>query len=131
MANILIIDDEPLLLDLTTTVLRLQGHHVTPLPGPIEALEQFASGADELDLVLSDVDMRPITGFETVKRLAARGFQGQVLFMSGYSGLSEAISESLGPKAVIEKPFTAPQLRAAVTRALARKSPATKEASRN
>lgn len=131
MANILIIDDEPILLDLTTTVLRLEGHRVTPLPGPTEALEQFASGADQLDLILSDVDMRPITGFETVKRLAAKGFQGRVLFMSGYSGLSEAITGSLGPKIVIEKPFTAPQLRAAVNRILSKKRPGTNELSRN
>jgi DNA-binding NtrC family response regulator len=116
MANIFVIDDEQLLLSLISTTLRLDGHNVTAFQDPLSLVE--ADGHLPIDLLLTDVEMKPINGFEVVKRLNLRGFTGPVLFMSGYSYPPSAISGIIGRRTVIEKPFTSGQLRAAVSEAL-------------
>jgi DNA-binding NtrC family response regulator len=120
MANILLIDDDAVLLDLISNTLRLAGHTVSALRGPLAAFEFFGAGKLPIDLVLTDIDLTPISGFELMKRLRKRGFKSPVLFMSGYRGLAEAVAESFGQRTVLEKPFTAPQLRSAVHKALQR-----------
>jgi two-component system OmpR family response regulator len=119
VANILLIDDEPLLLDLTSTALRRDGHRVMPMSDALSALDSYRLGHDAVDLVVTDVSMSPVGGFELVKRLEALGFRGEVLFMSGYAAVSEGIADSLGEGSIIEKPFTAAQFRSAVNEALA------------
>jgi len=122
MANILVIDDDPVLLDLISTILRQVGHQVTAIADPAEACESFCAG-DAIDLLLTDITMRPISGFEVVKRLTFLGFHGSILFTSGYPALSGAVASALGERAIIEKPFTAAQLRSAVGRSLAKMKP--------
>jgi CheY-like chemotaxis protein len=120
MANILAIDDEPVLLALISATLRQDGHDVVAMTDPLAAVDCFIAGRVKVDLLLTDVTMIPISGFEMLKRLTNLGFDGPALFMSGYSALSGFIVGSLGARAVIEKPFTAARLRAAVTKALAK-----------
>jgi DNA-binding NtrC family response regulator len=112
VAHILVVDDENIVLNLIATVLRTDGHTVTALSDPSLASDCFNIAA--IDLILTDVTMKPISGFELVKRLTILGFDGRVLFMSGFSNLSAAISQSLGERALLEKPFTAMELRKAV-----------------
>jgi two-component system OmpR family response regulator len=117
MSRILVIDDEPIVLDLIAISLTLSGHEVTAFGNPLEIFE-----APELlrtaDLLITDVSMRPIDGFEVVKRLNTDGLCPPVLFMSGYPAVAAAIAQNRGEKSVIEKPFTVEQLRNAVRRAL-------------
>jgi CheY-like chemotaxis protein len=63
MANILVIDDEPGLLGLISTTLRQDGHCVTALNDPLAAIEGAMNGGPAIDLLLTDVSMKPISGF--------------------------------------------------------------------
>jgi DNA-binding NtrC family response regulator len=119
MARILVVDDEPVVLELITLALQLQGHDVTAVGDPLSAFDPTCVSPANIDLLVTDVNMKPITGFEVVSRLVELGFQGQVLFMSGYSALSVANSGKPGKSAIIEKPFTVETLREAVGKALA------------
>ncbi len=120
MAHVLVIDDESVLLGLIATTLQRDGYTVTPMVDALAAIDSFVTSQLPVDLLLVDVTMQPISGFEIVKRLVKAGFAGPVLFMSGYTSLSGAITESMGVSAMIEKPFTAPELRTAVKKALAK-----------
>jgi DNA-binding NtrC family response regulator len=120
LANILVIDDEPVLLGLVSTALRRDGHQVTAMDDPLAATAAYKSGGLPVDLLLADVSLRPISGFEIFKRFMKAGFNGPVLFMSGYPAVSGIIVESIGARAVLEKPFTAPELRSAVRQALSK-----------
>jgi CheY-like chemotaxis protein len=122
MENILLIEDEAVLLGLIATSLRLDGHAATALYGPARALDTRAAGRSPIDL-LTEISTRPISGFELVARLRKKGFNGNVLFMSRGPALAHTVGESLGQRTVLKKPFTAPQLRGAVRRALARDKP--------
>lgn len=122
MAHILVIDDEEILLDLISNTLRLEGHDVDAFTDPIAALDLKTFHECPFDLLLTDIHTKPISGFEFVRRLTAAGISIQVLFMSGYPALSNAIGAHLGDRCLLEKPFTAQQLRAAVKKALHRKA---------
>ena len=119
MAHILVIDDESILLDLISRTLRQDGHTVTALGDPIAAMESAADGKPPIDLLLTDVNMRPISGPELVKRLTRAGFHAPVLFMSGYPSFSITIAGTGGVYSVIDKPFTIAELRVVVARLLA------------
>jgi DNA-binding NtrC family response regulator len=116
VARLLVVDDENIVLDLIATVLRTDGHTVTALSDPSMASD--CPNIAAIDLILTDVTMTPFSGFELVKRLTILGFDGQVLFMSGFPNLSASISRSIGEWSVLEKPFTALELRKAVKRVL-------------
>lgn len=120
MANILLIDDEPVLLDLLSASLKKDGHNVAAISNPLAASDLFKSGEAAFDLVVTDVEMRPISGFEVVRQLLHIGWCGAVLFMSGHSSHSGALAGQPGKGAIIEKPFTAVEFRSAVARALIR-----------
>jgi len=119
MANILVIDDEAVLLGLIASALRLDGHTVRALSDPLEALEGAGDAEFPIDLLVTDIGMRPISGFEVLQRLVKRGIRCKALFMSGYPAMTGAVSAGLGPHALLEKPFTAQELRSAVSKALA------------
>jgi DNA-binding NtrC family response regulator len=118
MANILVIDDEQFLLDLISATLSAAGHRVTALDNPVSAYDFIVAENEKIDLLLTDVSLTPFNGFELVRRLNLIGIDRPVLFTTGYSSLSSFIAQPLANRAVLEKPFTAPQLRAAVLNAL-------------
>lgn len=124
MSHILVVDDEQLLLDLIANTLRLEGHEVVALSDSLDALRLQTIAHRPFDLLLTDIHSKPISGFELVKRLASEGITMPVLFMSGYPAMNGVIASGLGDRALLEKPFTAQQLRAAVKKALQRKSAA-------
>jgi DNA-binding NtrC family response regulator len=119
VAHILVIDDESVLLDLISRTLRHDGHTVTTASDPIAAMESSSGRKQPIDLLLTDVDMRPINGFELVRRLTRMGFNAPVLFMSGYPDLASAMACCTDPYSFIDKPFTIDQLRVVVSRILA------------
>jgi DNA-binding response OmpR family regulator len=90
---------------------------------PLAAFEFFRSGKLPIDLVLTDINLSPLSGFELMKRLSKRGFKNPVLFMSGYRGLADAVAGRFGQRTLLKKPFTAMQLRSAVRKALQRSNP--------
>ena len=118
MAYILVIDDEPTLLRLIATFLRRDGHDVVALSEPLAAFDSVVNAEPEFGLVLIDVDMRPVNGFEVVRQLAEKGWRGPVLFMTGHSTLADDMIPSAHEPAILGKPFTSGELRSAVTDAL-------------
>jgi DNA-binding response OmpR family regulator len=107
-----------MLLDLISATLRLDGHQVLAHNNPMDALRAATQG--NIDLLLTDIHTKPISGFEAAKRLNNAGCKAPVLFMSGYPAVTNAIAGGLGGRSILEKPFTAQQLRAAVAKALGR-----------
>jgi len=118
MANIFVVDDEPLLLDLMSSVLRMEGHHVYAFSDPLAALEYFRAQQPAVDLLLTDVQMKPITGNEVASVLIQKGFSGPIIFTSGYPSAGFP-GLGAGPHLALDKPFTAAGLRSTVANALA------------
>ena len=67
--KLLIADDEPAFREYMATLLRAQGFRVAAAADGAEALQQFSTV--QPDLVLLDVEMPEMTGFEVLEHLQA------------------------------------------------------------
>jgi len=99
--------------EIARRVLSQAGYAVLEARYGSEALD-LASEHPGIDLVLSDVVMPGLSGPEVVLRLRATRPKIVPLFMSGYAPESEG---PLGGAELVRKPFTGPDLLAAIRRA--------------
>jgi two-component system, cell cycle sensor histidine kinase and response regulator CckA len=111
--QLLVIDDEPMIANVTGRLLVSRGHKVRVASDPKDALAIWAEHGRAIDLVICDVAMAQMRGPELIVRLAERGVTPNVLFITGYS--EEATRSALGHP-VLPKPFTATALWDAVDR---------------
>lgn len=111
MARILAVDDERAILDALARVLARGGHEVTSIEDSREVLTMDLA---RFDLVLCDVMMPDIDGFELVARIRPR-FDGPILFLTAKVAEEDAVEGyGLGADDYIRKPFGAAELRAKV-----------------
>jgi CheY-like chemotaxis protein len=113
--TILLAEDEPIVRQSVSRMLRRGGYHLIEARTGKEALALFAKHKHEIDLALLDVVMPELSGPEAAIRLRAESPSLKILFMSGYPrDLFEANAEArnLGP--MIQKPMTEATLLAAV-----------------
>ena len=112
METILVVDDEPEVLALTTSVLRAEGYTIVATGDPREALRIARSRPEPLDLLLTDVVMPGINGRELVGRLRVFRPGIKVLFMSAYSAETvENYGIRLAPgEPFVVKPFAVAEL---------------------
>jgi hypothetical protein len=115
--TILLVEDDPLMRELLREVLGLQDYQVLSAERPDGALE-LAAG-QSVDLVITDVVMPQMTGFELARRMRADGREPRVIFMSGYTDQILADRGELGPEDLfLRKPFAIDDLTALVAEAL-------------
>ena len=103
----LVIDDEPMIANVTRRMLGARGHVVRVASEPAEALAIWTRHGGAIDLVICDVVMAPLRGPQLVERLAEVGVTPRVLFITGYS--EEAVRAEL-KHPVLAKPFSATAL---------------------
>ena len=82
--RVLIVDDDPLTLQLMCTTLERAGYRIQSATDGVHALETYAATAEPFQLVLSDVVMPRMTGFELAQQLLDRNPNVNVLFTSGH-----------------------------------------------
>ena len=107
-ATILVVDDEPALLGLVGTMLWRAGYQVLEASAPSEALRIYAEHPASIWLVLTDIRMPEMNGYELAESLKTIRPEAKVLFMSGYtdSVLQADTGRMVGDAPLIRKPFT-------------------------
>jgi DNA-binding response OmpR family regulator len=111
MANILLVDDDPLLCKTVAAALQTEGHQVTQARDGAKALHEFTHARH--DLVITDIFMPERDGLETI--IAVRELEPAVpvIAMSGQSGDSTLylhVAKKLGAQHILPKPFTLEEL---------------------
>ncbi len=103
---ILLVDDEPMVLQASRRMLESLGYRVYALPGGAEALELYREKWREIDLVILDMIMPGMSGGETFDALKAVNPDVLAVLASGYS-LNEAARQILeqGCRGFLQKPF--------------------------
>jgi len=102
--RILIIDDEPVLQDVLSTLLRREGFQVAQALTAADGLRQAEEG--EVDLVLLDLMLPDKPGTEVLTELKARDPEVVVVVITAYSSVETAISAMRdGAFHYIPKPF--------------------------
>jgi len=119
MAHILLADDDQATRDLVKRALESDGHTVDLTQDGTEALETLIGAAD-FDVLVSDVHMPGLDGIELARRAIQSRPALKLLLMSGFAEELERAETLQSPNlAVIVKPFTLEQVRAAVRGLLA------------
>lgn len=115
--NILVVDDEPPIMQLCVKVLEQSGHAVDGFTRGEEALTKLA--AQPADLLVVDYKMPGLNGFEVIQRARSLRPELRVVMITGH-GTREVIGEAMqaGVNGIILKPFTPNELTKAVASAL-------------
>ncbi|MDA8125457.1 MAG: PAS domain S-box protein [Deltaproteobacteria bacterium] len=117
--TILVVEDEPGLLELTTTLLTLQGYTVLAAGTPGEAIRLASEHRGGIQLLMTDVVMPEMNGRELAKNLLALYPDLKRLFTSGYTANVIAHHGVLDQGVhFIQKPFSIKDLAAKVREVL-------------
>jgi PAS domain S-box-containing protein len=123
--NILVVDDDADTLDLMKFAIENQGASVTPCSNAGEAFSQLASS--RYDLLISDLGMAGIDGFDLINRIRAAGAAAQgdipAIALSGYvSANDRALAVSNGFQIYLPKPVDFQKLTLAIQELTSNKS---------
>jgi DNA-binding NtrC family response regulator len=90
--TVLVVDDEPMVRELETQILRVQGYKVLAAEGAAEAL-RLAGETATIHLLITDLSMAEVDGLELTRRFRALHPKTPVLLVSGSLPLVRARSE--------------------------------------
>ena len=112
--RILVVDDEPSIVDAVATSLRYEGFDVTEAVNGRLAL---ASAQDEPpDLIVLDVMLPDLDGLEVTRRLRADGIRVPVLFLTARDAVEDKVAGlTVGGDDYVTKPFALAEVVARVT----------------
>ena len=120
LETILLVEDEPMILEMTVVMLQRLGYTILPAATPGEALQLAGRHADRIDLLMTDVVMPEMNGRDLAKSLLSLYPDLKCLFMSGYTAnviahhgvLDEGVN-------FLQKPFSQKDLAAKIRATLA------------
>ncbi|MGQ9584575.1 MAG: ATP-binding protein [Anaerolineae bacterium] len=116
-AKVLVIDDEPVVLDLCRRILEAEGYQVVTATDGWEGIEQLRQ--ETFDAVLTDIKMPGLDGLETLQIMREVQPNLVSVVMTGFSTMDLAIQAiKLGVDEFVVKPFTPLELSHALSRAL-------------
>lgn len=115
-ASILVVDDQPELVEIAAAVLTAAGARVETAADGETAMERFAAGT--FDVVLSDMGLPDMSGLKLLSFVRARDPGCGTALMTGFR-IDDPEIAAAPPDAAIGKPFDLAALRATVERARA------------
>ena len=101
--RVLLVDDDPVILDLFSFALSHKHYDVTAASNGKSALE--ALGSHHFDLVITDLHMEPVDGFAVLKRAKELNPKTSVYVMTGDGDANLAFRSLRGADDFLPKPF--------------------------
>jgi signal transduction histidine kinase len=115
--NVLIVDDDPRVLEVISVYLRCDGHTVTTALSGREALEKFR--LRQFDLVILDRAMPEMSGEQTARFLKQVNQNIPVILLTGFGALIEVTgAQSQAVDVILSKPVTLDVLRRTIDKLL-------------
>ena len=119
--NILIVDDEEVLQDVLTALIRKEGHHTTSAWSGEEAIEILER--EDIDLVLLDMMLPGMHGMQVLREIRQRWPDQVVIVVTAYSSIESAIEAMReGAFHYIPKPFKNEEVLLTVNKGLEQRS---------
>jgi len=113
--TILLVEDEPSVLIMASMILAKQGYTVLAVNSPHEAIERAREHIGEISLLLTDVVMPEMNGWDLSKSMLSLNPHLKCLFMSGYTAdIIADHGEVDGSVNFIQKPYSMTDLAAKV-----------------
>jgi CheY-like chemotaxis protein len=120
--TILLVDDNPVLREVASELLRGSGYQVVEAESAESALVAAEKGLP-IDLMIADIVMKGMRGTELGARISQMRPSIEILYVSGYPDEYEAEIKEQERAAFLQKPFTAPALLSAIGRLLGGNDP--------
>ena len=122
-ARLLVVDDEPNILELLATSLRFAGFEVATATNGREALAEARRSRP--DLVVLDVMMPDMDGFAVVRRMRGEGSTAPVVFLTALDATEDKVTGlTVGGDDYVTKPFSLEEIVARIRAVLRRTSAA-------
>src|SRR5260370_9127932 len=117
MAKIMIIADEPAMVEVIVTLCREKGHQVFPFNSAPKAIEQLDTIQPQV--VMADIKMDAMTGFDVLRHVREHHRQTAVILITAYASVETAVEAmKIGAYDYVTKPFKIDELQMTVQRAL-------------
>jgi len=118
VGTVLVVEDEPVVRDMTTQLLERAGYRVLAVAGGSEALARSAT--QPIDVLVTDVIMPAMSGIDLAEQMMERFPRIGVVLLSGYTAETLDLERITARGATfMPKPVTSNQLLQAVQRAMA------------
>jgi PAS domain S-box-containing protein len=121
--TILVCEDDPNIRELVERMLGKQGYRVLATNAPADAIRIARENRDAIDLLLTDVVMPGMNGFDLAKEVTGARPEAKVLYMSGYTDnqMTAEMQMDAGLP-FLQKPFTVAALSEKVREVLGREN---------
>jgi len=116
--TVLLVDDDAALLEVMSIVLSSEGYRVVTAADGAEALREV--GRESLDLVVLDVMLPRISGFEVLKKIREKSDVPVVMLTAKGQSVDKVVGLELGADDYITKPFDTKELLARIRAILRR-----------
>jgi len=110
--TILLVEDDDPVREVAREVLERSGYRVLAVPNGDHALRTIETHAGSVHLLVTDIIMPRMNGYEVASNLTSRCPEIKVLFVSGYADVPDAVWDRQAP--LLRKPFTGDLLLQAV-----------------
>jgi len=118
--RILVVDDEELVRMVTKAVLAYRGYQISEAEDGEEAIQKYADSNPRFDLVLMDLHMPRLNGYDALRRIRAINPKLKAILLSGGTQDPAILGEELADVAYLQKPFDNHELANVVRRQLDR-----------
>jgi CheY-like chemotaxis protein len=108
--SVFIVDDEPMVGEVVSVVLAMEGYNTRLFTSPTDALEAFESAEIKPDLLITDYTMMPLDGAELIARCREISADFRSLLYSGNLTSDEVRKITPTPDAFLSKPFLPKEL---------------------
>ena len=117
MSRILVVDDDPVILELIDEILKAHGYDVVTAPNGKSGIKELER--DFFDLVLTDLVMPDINGMDIVAYVTEKSPNTKCIILTGYGTISSSVDAmKRGAFDYISKPMTSSELIVVIEKAL-------------
>jgi DNA-binding response OmpR family regulator len=116
--TVLLVDDDAALLEVMSIVLSSEGYRVITAADGAEALKEL--GGEDLNLVVLDVMLPRVSGFEVLKKIREKSDVPVVMLTAKSQSVDKVVGLELGADDYITKPFDTKELLARIRAILRR-----------
>ncbi|MGB5324440.1 MAG: sigma-54 dependent transcriptional regulator [Pseudomonadales bacterium] len=118
--NVMVIDDEPAIVNALHQLLTMENYHCTKYQSPQSALQNLTP--DWSGVILSDINMPGMNGIEFLKRATEIDSEYSIILLTGHGDISMAVDAMRnGAYDFLEKPFSNDSLLESINRAYERR----------
>ena len=103
--TVFVVDDEPMLLDLASTVLENAGFSVRVFRDPQQALFEFANTKPEPDVLVTDYAMGAMNGMDLIRECRRIKPEQKIILISGTVDRSIYSNSPVKPDRFLAKPY--------------------------